>query len=121
MEQHLRENAEIVALSTDRYDIVVAGGAHDGSVFIRSEIYNTETRVWREGPLLPEPIFDMASVQYEDSFLLVGGFGTVSGSLDTIYQYNQTSETWILRPERLSAPKYAMGAVLAQPSVADCS
>ncbi len=85
-----------------------------------TEIYNTATQEWRKGPTLPHPIDDMSSVQYEDTFLLVGGRNS-SHEIDTIYQYDQTSETWILRPERLSIPKDDFGAVLTGPPVADCS
>ncbi len=84
-----------------------------------SEIYNTATQEWRQGPNLPETVAYMSSMQYEDTFLLVGG-----AFLDTIYQYDQTSETWILREERLSTPngyKYYMGAVLAGRPAAECS
>ncbi len=98
---------------------MVAGG-YGGGYLAESEIYNTATQEWRQGPTLPQPIFYMSSVQYEDTFLLVGG-RNVSQYLDTIYQYDQTSETWILREERLSTPKGYMGAVLAGPPAAECS
>ncbi len=100
--------------------IVVAGGWYNGYLS-QSEIYNTATRVWRDGPHLPEPIFYSSSLQHEDTFLLMGGISSVNGHLDTIYQYNQISETWILGPERLSTPKGYFDAVLAGPPVADCS
>ena len=100
----------------------MAGGFHNGQGILKvTEIYNTETRAWRVGPPLPEPLYYVSSVQYEDTFLLVGGYGDISGTLDTIYQYDQTSETWILRPERLSTGKRFMGVVLAGPPAADCS
>ncbi len=107
-----------LVLSLNRYDIVVAGG-HYGGYQSHTEIYNTATRKWRQGPTLPQRLSRMSSVQYEDTFLLVGGHNG-GQYLDTIYQYNQSSETWILRPERLSAPKCEFGAVLAGPPVGDC-
>ncbi len=51
----------------------------------------------------------MSSVQYKDTFLLVGGWRSNTQFTDAIYQYDQTSETWILREERLSTPKGYMG------------
>ncbi len=99
----------------------MAGGLYGGHL-THTEIYNTRTREWREGPTLPQPICCMSSVQYEDTFLLVGGDSTGGESLDTIYQYNQTSETWNARPERLSTPKALwLGAVLAGPPAAECN
>ncbi len=120
--EHLEpsESIEVFTLSSNRYDIVVAGGVGGGPLD-DSEIYNTATQEWRQGPTLPQPIYHMSSVQYEDTFLLVGG-DTFSGQYsDTIYQYEQTSETWIIREERLSKEKGYMGAVLAGPPAADCS
>ncbi len=99
---------------------MVAGGHSIGEYLDDSEIYNTATREWRQGPTLPQPIAYMSSVQYEDTFLLVGG--EISGPYpDAIYQYNQTLETWIIREERLSTPKGFLGAVLAGPPAAECS
>ncbi len=100
----------------------MAGGTSSDGFLTHTEIYNTRTQEWREGPTLPQPICCMASVQYEDTFLLVGGDINSAEELDTIYQYNQTSETWTLRPERLSTPKVLwLGAVLAGPPAAECN
>ncbi len=106
---------------SDRYDIVVAGGDGGSRLLQSSEIYNTGTGVWREGPPLPDAFDDMASVQYEDTFLVIGGFDGSSTRLDTIYQYDPNSESWVLRPERLASPRGAMGAVLTGPPLANCS
>ncbi len=100
---------------------MTAGYNPDGDeYFSHTEIYNTATREWRDGPPLPQTFRYMSSVQYEDTFLLVGGFNGEEW-IDTIYQYNQTSQTWILREERLSAPKARGAAVLAGPPAADCN
>ncbi len=101
----------------------MAGGYIIGQYLDDTEIYNTVTQEWRQGPTLPQPICCMSSIQYEDTFLLVGGenFDLSIGNFDTIYQYNQTSETWILREERLSTPKGFVGAILAGPPTANCS
>ena len=48
---------------------------------------------------LPIPIWDMASVPYGDTFLLVGGYNDNSGDfLDTIYVFEPFSETFNLVP-----------------------
>ena len=117
----LKQRETVFFSSSNRYDIVVAGGYDrpESEYLDDCEIYNTVTRVWREGPNLPQPLSFMSSVQYEDTFLLVGG-QNLDQKFDTIYQYDQTSETWIIREERLSAPKSVMGAVLAGPPAAEC-
>ena len=63
----------------------------------------------------------MSSVQYEDTFLLVGGQNHDYEQFDTIYQYDPNLETWILRPERLTTPTRDLGTVLAVRPVAACS
>ena len=111
---------EGLLLYSFRYDVVVAGGYHNHVILSHTEIYNTATQKWRQGPTLPQPNAGMSSVQYRNTFLLVGGYNS-KHHLDTIYQYNQSSETWILRPERLSRAKDWMGAALVGSPVADCS
>ncbi len=97
----------------------MAGGKSNDVYLADSEIYNTATQEWRQGPTLPDEVAYMTSVQYEDTFLLVGG--RTPAYLDTIYQYNPALETWILREERTSIPKAYMGAALGGPPAADCS
>ncbi len=121
----LRETAiKVLALSyfpSYRRDIIVTGGWYGGSRLNHTDIYNTATQEWREGPSLPQPVYGMSYVQYEDSFLLVGGRTAHQEFLDTVYQYSQTPETWILRPEKISSPRELFGAVVAGPPVADCN
>ncbi len=99
---------------------MVAGGHFGSQTLNHTEIYNTATREWRQGPNLPRPIESMSSVQYEDTFLLVGGLNSIQ-FLDIIYQYDQTSQTWIRREERLSTPRGYLDAVLADHPAAECS
>ncbi len=95
-------------------------GGYNGGYQSHAEIYNTATQMWRQGPILPQPNAAMSSVQYKNTFLLVGGYNS-KHYLDNIFQYNQSSETWILRPERLSRARDWMGAALVGSPVADCS
>ena len=50
------------------------------------------------------PISDAASVQYKDTFLLVGG-KTSGADLDTIYMYEPDTDTWRELEERLPEAK----------------
>ncbi len=71
--------------------------------------------------ILPQPIPHVSSVQYEDTFLLVGGLTSVDWYTDTFYQYMQTSGTWIIREERLSIAKGCFAAALAGRPAAQCN
>ncbi len=63
----------------------MAGGNIVGAV-ITSDILDLATMAWREGPPLPHEHCYMASVQYGDTFALVGG--TCSANGDKIYLYD---------------------------------
>ena len=53
---------------------------------------------------LPIPISDAASVQYKDTFLLVGG-KTGGADLDTTYMYEPDTDSWRELEERLPEAK----------------
>ena len=53
---------------------------------------------------LPIPISDAASVQYKDTFLLVGG-KTGGADLDTTYMYEPETDSWRELEERLPEAK----------------
>ncbi len=116
----LREVVQVSVLSSRSYDNIVTGGAYNGAYLSHTEIYSTATRQWRQGPSLPQPLHGMSSVQYEDTFVLVGGKADTEPK-SSIYQYNQASETWILREEGFISSKIRMSAVLAGPRAAECN
>ncbi len=108
------------------FDFVVAGGfsglepGNPQQVWSFVEIYNTETGVWRPGPELPIGWDFMASLQYGNTFLMIGGEDRVGTYLDWIYEYDQLGETWKHRQEKLSQPKIQVAAVLVDAPVDTC-
>ena len=61
-------------------EVVVAGGGKYtggngmvGNLATATEIYSVEDREWREGTPLPLALAYPASLQYEDTFLVMGG------------------------------------------------
>ena len=67
-------------------------------------------------------------MQFGDGFLLVGGYTETrptDGSfeytdLDTIFQYDADSESFVERDEKLSHPAEAVGAVMVTEDVISC-
>ena len=54
---------------------------------------------------LPFALKGAASVPYNDSFLLVGGYDYHTGYLDTILQYIPESDSWVEMPSKLETPR----------------
>ena len=67
------------------------------------------------GPEMPEPLYGMGSVQYGNTFALVGGF--YSGYKDTTYVYNPTSGLFDLLEDRLSSPRVYVTAFLVNEDI----
>ena len=79
--------------TTGKEEVVVAGGY--GSAYLSStEIYTVEDDAWRQGTPLPQALAYSASLPYEDSFLILGGY--FSGCSDSIYQV-ETPKLFYLR------------------------
>ncbi len=70
--------------SGDAY-IVVAGG-DIGAGRRTTDILDLATMEWREGPSLPHDYCEMDSVQYGNTFALVGGL--CNGVVDEVYLYD---------------------------------
>ena len=77
------------------------------------------------GSNLTMDIYSAPIVQYEDTFLIVGGVCNICFPrtwLDTIYQYDNNSPDggWILRTEKLNQGRANFGAVLVDDEIAPC-
>ena len=74
---------------TRKEEVVVSAGYSSGAT-LSTEIYNVENDTWREGPHLPQALYNLASLPYEDTFLILGGYDG-SACFDSIYQVR----TWV--------------------------
>ena len=81
--------------TTGKEEVVVAGGAGNSGYLSSTEIYNVEDDTWRQGTPLPKTLAGPASLPYEDSFLILGGYDG-SSCLDSIYQV-ETPKLFYLR------------------------
>ena len=89
-------------------EIVVAGGYLSKT----SEILDLDKNEWREGPDLPvaTEIYAPRSVQFEDSFVIVGGTGNNNGK--GILKFNARNYTWEVLPHHFQKARYDGAAFL---------
>ena len=70
---------------------------------------------------LPYDIWGPASVQYEDSLLLVGGYSYDSLDYpDTVLKFDVETEAWIPMNGTLAMGRSLLGTALVADSIVDC-
>ena len=79
--------------------VLVTGGVGTRT----TEVLYEGATSWIYGPDLPLSIETGNAVQYENTFIVVGGYA--SGWLDTLYKFDVDNWTWILLDERLALDK----------------
>ena len=95
--------------------ILVAGGFYDSS----AEFLDIDRmQIWEPRASLPTYIAAGASVPYQDSFLIVGGWD--NGGIDTIYYYNPAIDNWDLL-DNLDDSRDGMAAFMVPDEYANCS
>ena len=105
------------------HDIVVAGGISTTS----TEIFDLNINQWRQGPDLPDVVVGnfrfccARNVQYQDSFLIVGGTGSSGGLIDTIMTLNPQTYEWDILPQRMTNATTFPGVILVPDNYVTCS
>ena len=79
--------------------LVVAGGKVSHTVYLAStEILDLETNTWSTGPDLPEAMGYGNTVQYKNTFIIVGGYRKDSDGSEhysrPIYRFNPENHEW---------------------------
>jgi N-acetylneuraminic acid mutarotase len=110
--------AGLVTLADGTKEVIVVAG--DGVV--ATQIFSLDTQTWRLGPDFPGGELVLgSSVQYGDTFLIVGGFAVAGEWLDTIYVYDAEAESWELTDETLAVPRFYFAALLVPDDYVTCS
>ena len=98
---------------------IIAAGGFDNT---RVQIFDPELNTWRYGPEMPLDIRYGAVIQFNNTFMIVGGdCVSQSRAMTEIYQYEPDTETWLLRPESLSVRREHTAAFLVPNSYAKCT
>ena len=100
--------AGLVTFENGTKVVVAAAGDNEGS----TEFLNLEETEWHFGPQLPNVIKGGASVQLENTFLIVGGNDDGRDALDTIWTFDTDAETWVLLNEHLATARRYTAAFL---------
>lgn len=100
--------AGLVTFENGTKIIVAAGGLDEQT----TEIFNIDANEWQAGPDLPYLIKRGASVQFENTFLIVGGKDTNSDELDTIWKFDMDTENWALLDVKMQAARSLTAAFL---------
>ena len=80
--------------------LVIAGGNGLNS----SEIFSLERKTWQPGPDLPvDMVYNGQSVQYRDSFLIVGGRN--SSYSKSIIRFDAIKEDWVILEQELATAR----------------
>ena len=87
--------------------IILAGG--DGVK--ATEIFDFTKNEWSFGPDLPYEISNAAIVQWNDTFIMVGGKNE-AGNLKTLWKFDVLDQKWQLMDEPLPTPRYKHTAFL---------
>lgn len=97
--------------------VLVAGGDLESS----SEFLNINTmQTWEPRASLPYIISHGASVPYQDSFLVVGGYNAEDLDLDTIYYCDPERDAWELFNQRLEDIRSNLVAILVPDDYVMC-
>ena len=99
-------------------NILVVGGGEGIFISLTTEVYSVEEDSWRQGTPFPHAITSAASVQYDGSLLVVGGYtGGINGSSDEIYKYNPLTESWDKLNVTLRKPDYKLVAFMVPKAI----
>ncbi len=98
--------------TTDCEEVVVAGG-WDGVIYTpRVDTYSLCSKTWRTlSRPMPEELGFSAAVQYQDSFVVVGGNQGLNFT-SSIFKYEVVSHEWTRMPGQLAQAKSSVAATL---------
>ena len=89
--------------------IVVTGGYKDGRL-ATVEVYNVKENSWETADDLPfGPLFGAAVIPFEDTFIMIGGYGS-NGYSDKLWKYKKSGE-WEEMPKKLNEGKVRATAI----------
>ena len=107
--QTARDTAQagVITFANGTKAVMVAGG--DSTE--KSEILDLESMTWHYGPDLEYPIYYGASVQWQNTFLIVGG-ENYGGYLDTIWKFDVDNDRWVLLNRTLTTGRCFSASIL---------
>ncbi len=115
----IRRNKESQEMS-----IIVAGG-YTGSSYLSSvEILDEGSNEWQTGPELPFEIRSSQMIEDQNGgVVLIGGFSSSAGTLDTLYQlpHGGQDAVWTKMEQKMNTGRRDHTAILVPDNIVDCS
>ena len=97
--------------------LVIAGGGELSTTIV----LNLKTLRWdKESQSLPRVISHGSSVQYRDTFLIVGGWNG-DEIFKTIFEFNPIDNSWIERPEKLQKGRVSSAVFMMTNELDQCN
>jgi hypothetical protein len=100
----------------DGLEIVATGGWTKRN----SDIYQERTVTWRNGPSFDDSKFLSNSLEFEETFVVVGGWGTFQHSIE-IWKFNPINITWKKLPQKLKQGRASASSIFVPRSYAQCT
>jgi hypothetical protein len=115
----IRRNKESHEMS-----IIAAGGFYSESQLSSVEILDEGSNEWKTGPELPSEIEQSQMVEDQnEGVILIGGYSSSHGLLDTLYQlpHGGQGADWTPMVQKLQIARYRHTAFLVPDSAVNCS
>merc|ERR1712013_176911 len=119
-----RSGHSCTVLNQEKQSVIVSGGTkgfgHGEAALKGAEILNATANIWMEAAAMNTGRFGHALVMVGDKVIAVGGDTKVpSNILDTIEEYDISSNTWRILEKRLKKPRTNFGYTLVPHSIFD--
>ncbi len=104
--------------------IVVVAGGDDGDDDLTSvELLSLDnlSQGWVEGPSLPLGVSISAMVEFDDSLVMIGGYGVPHGGIKQLYQLSSVDGPWEVMEQELKETRYSHVAILVPDELVVCN
>ena len=91
--------------------VIMNAGGENGIIAKTTEIFNLDEMTWNKGPNLPIRISLGTTVQWRNSFIIIGGFN-YGQYLDTLFYYNVEANNWQEMNQKLTTAREQTAAFI---------
>jgi hypothetical protein len=110
--------------NSQEMSIIVASGGNDSSTLSSVEILDEDSNEWQTGSELPFGIWQSQMVEDQNGgVVLIGGFSSSAGNLDTLYQlpHGGQDAIWTKMEQKMKTRRFLHTAFLIPDKIVDCS
>lgn len=104
-----------VAVYKDR--VYIFGGENATGQLNKVLSFGVNDHTYLELDAMPVALTESSVVTHNDKILLVGGYNTATGALDSVLEFDLTTGTWITSPVSIQFPRYRHNAEIIDDSI----